>query len=529
MPISLLKRVPILINLNYLLIAYFMFASFTRYLTDPTNVKLFFIAVNVTNGAFLISQILVRLRRYLAASTLSTLGILCDSLWIGVLLPSAGSADLYRLAVYVIASCVVNSMLAIRKRQIIIYGFLGYAVLLLSTLLVYAPRSGGFNGEIRTVFITMTMLYIPTMVVLLFTNKLASDVIQIAETEVDKNRHKAEALNQLIKNAKNSLQIGKTLLECADDSKTRGDAINTAIGFIKDAARDMSGESSCADTANKEVVTFADEMQTAVHDQNAFLEENSTAVTEIMTTIQNIAHLADQKRTVMDGLLGKLQEQEHGIHLVIESFERIRASSGEVLSVVSGIFDVSEKTNMLAMNASIEAAHAGSSGKGFAVIAGEIRKLSQETQTNTEAIGRALSRNDDIVTQATVIVHQYTDKTAGIIKDVQDTFNAMEEIISGLGEISLGTKELTAATGNMITIAHDTGERVVDVARKVKAGSESVARINEFACQLDKMIGELSVDFKVIEGALGQVKRIGEQNIEKIMTLEQEMDRISAS
>jgi len=525
--IVLLKRVPILINLNILLIFYFLFASVTRFRVDPVGMRTFLIAINLTSITFLISLLLIRLRHYISASTVSTLGILINSLWIGILLPAAGAADLYRLAVYIFASSIVNTMLSIYKKQIVIYAILGYLVLLLPTVFIYAPRMGGLQGELLTVFMTMTILYIPVALVFWFTNKLASDVIAIAEVELDKNRQRAQELDRLIQKAKGTMEIGKTLMDCAAESKNRSNAIKEAFEQINKATKTMSGQSRCADESNQEVVDFANKMQDAVNDQNAFLEQTSTAITEIMTTIQNIAHLADDKKSLMNSMLEQLQTQGKEVNRVMEGFAKIRSSSREVLAVVSGILDVSEKTNMLAMNASIEAAHAGNSGKGFAVIAGEIRKLSQETQSNTHSISQALAKNDQVVNDAAGIVSKYTVNTESVIKDIQSTFNAIEEIISGLAEIASGTRELTDATGRMISVAHDTSDRVDGVTHKVKESSDAVAQISDFACQLDTMIDSLYQDFRAIETVLDQVHAVGEQNISNIRNLEIDLDRIS--
>ncbi len=529
LPLSLSKRMPILINLNFILIAYFALATYTRYKTDPTLLLPLLLSVNGTSGLFLMSLALIRLRKYMMASTISIVGILMDTLWLGLFLPFTDERDLYRLALYIFASCIVNSMLSIHIRQIVIYAFAAFFILAGISILVYAPQVGGFKGEFITVFTTLFLVYFPSNLVIYFTGKLSADLIKLAESELATNRTKALALDDLIKNAKGSLEIGKTLLEASAESRRRSQGIMQSLSALRVSSKGMSNDSRCTDDANKEVVEYTRIMQKSVTNQNSFLEQTSSSVTEIMATIQNIALLADQKKAIMDAVLKKIEIQGQEIERINGSFDKIRSSSKDVQAVATGILDISEKTNMLAMNASIEAAHAGASGKGFAVISGEIRKLSLETQASTKSISDALSRNDIVVNEASSIVSAYTQHIKTVVNDVRDTFYAIEEIINGLGEISHGTSDLTSATGNMVSVAHDTEDAVNSVARKIDESSGSVEQISNFACSLEEMIGTLEADFHAIERVLEKVADVGDRNIKNIQKLEADMDRITKS
>ncbi|NMC33923.1 MAG: hypothetical protein GYA36_15885, partial [Veillonellaceae bacterium] len=316
------------------------------------------------------------------------------------------------------------------------------------------------------------------------------------------------------------------LVEYSEKSTQSSTEIRTELVSIADSAQKLSNDASCADTTNREIVDFAKKMQGAVDNQNSFLQETSSAVTEIMTTIQNIALLAEQKKSIMNSVVSKIESQGREIQKLTEGFEAIQESSHSVLSVVSSILDISEKTNMLAMNASIEAAHAGSAGKGFAVISGEIRKLSQETQVSTQSISEALSKNQEVIDLASDLIHRYTISLRDVIEDVRDTFNSFEEIIAGLSEINIGAKELTEATGNMVNISLDTRETIKSVTSQITDSSASLEHISAFSCALDERIAKLKNDFVSIESIIKEIKDIGHLNIEQIRRLEADLDDI---
>jgi methyl-accepting chemotaxis protein len=526
LPIGLVKRIPILINLNVILVLYFIFASFTRYRADPVNSAMFFYAVMATNMLFFLSFASIRSTKYLVASWLSMIGLLLNSLWIGIFLPSIGSGDLYRLVLYLVASKAVNSMVSIDQRQIILYGIAGYLVVTFSTFAIYAPRFGSFSGELSTVFVTMTLLYVPLTIVFLFTNKLSTELIVIAEKELAKNKAKAISLNLLIRKATDSMEIGKQLLGYTEDSNTRGKAMKQALATIKQTSGSLSGASGCADDTNEEILNFADQMKEAITNQNGYLETASEAFQRMITSIQQTSTRAEAKQTEIESIIHRLESQAKEISSVIDSFQNIRNSSQEVLSVASGILDVSEKTNLLAMNASIEAAHAGSSGKGFAVIAGEIRKLSQETKSNTQAIAQALHQNDVIVNQSAQTLTNYSKTTKSLVQDIQHTFTAIQEIIQTMTVVATSSQDIQKATSNMIELAQSTKDHVADVNSRLQDSTDSLAHISTFACQLDDKIQQLTNDVIAIEGVIEKVRTIGEENIRNIQLLEQDLAQV---
>lgn len=520
------KRVPVLTYTNLIILAYFIVAAYARYKADTETFRTFFVAVAFTEVVFAASLVCVRLKLYNAASFVAMIGLFLNIAWIGILLPVTSEMDTYRFSVYIIASSTVNILISLTKIQVWIYNLSTLVLFATTVLFVYAPKLGGLAGEFRTSFIVLSILYITIMWVFHLIDKLSSDLIVIATNEMKKNKKRADQLNELISNAKESLRIGEDLVNYSEKGTENSIEVRNELLFIAESAKQLSNDASCADVTNKDIVDFATEMQVAVDNQNTFLEETSSAIAEIMTTIQNIAQLAEQKKSIMDKVVKKIEGQGREILKLTEGFADIQESSHGVLSVISSILDISEKTNMLAMNASIEAAHAGAAGKGFAVISGEIRKLSQETQVSTQSISAALAKNQEVIDIASGLINQFTFSLRDVIEDVRDTFNSFEEIIAGLGEITIGAKELTDAAGNMVNISGKTREAISGVTNQITGASTSIEHISSFSCQLDERISKLKEDFTSIENIIERIRNIGTLNIEQIQKLEDELDQI---
>jgi methyl-accepting chemotaxis protein len=239
-----------------------------------------------------------------------------------------------------------------------------------------------------------------------------------------------------------------------------------------------------------------------------------------------MAALAQDKKRTMDAVIRNVEAQGRHVRMVADGFDKIREASKKVLGVVSGIMDISEKTNMLAMNASIEAAHAGSAGKGFAVIAQEIRKLSDESRSNTESVQAALVQNDALVRQVSEAAGTFTTEISTINKDVRATFDAMDELISGLSGIASSTRELMSAVTMMVETANEASRDVGVVVDRVGSGSSSVAEISRFSCELENQVDRVGLEFAAIEGALNRIQTIGERNIEQFALFEKDLKAI---
>ena len=524
--ISIRKRVPILIAMNFVLILYFILASLTRYLANPEESRVFFITVNASLSLFLVSQGLVKARHYTAASMISTLAMLLNTVWLGILLPSAGPESVYRFAVYLLASAVANSMVSIDRRQIPAYAVISITVYTSIAMAVYAPRFGGFQGEFRTIFITTLMLIAAVNIVLLFTNRLSNELVDLAERELAENRRKARDLAELLSSARFYMEVGQALLGATEDGQQAGNDIRRELDAIRRDASGLAKDARCADEANTEIVDYSKAMRQAVERQNKALGETTTDIGKIMSIIQDMAALAQDKKRTMDAVIRNVEAQGRHVRMVADGFDKIREASKKVLGVVSGIMDISEKTNMLAMNASIEAAHAGSAGKGFAVIAQEIRKLSDESRSNTESVQAALVQNDALVRQVSEAAGTFTTEISTINKDVRATFDAMDELISGLSGIASSTRELMSAVTMMVETANEASRDVGVVVDRVGSGSSSVAEISRFSCELENQVDRVGLEFAAIEGALNRIQTIGERNIEQFALFEKDLKAI---
>jgi hypothetical protein len=238
LPVSLQKRIPILVNANVLLFFYFLAATYTRYRGDPAGTRNFLIAVIATDTLYPVSLALVRIKRYGAAAWISTFAMFLNVLWIGVLLPITGAADVYRFALYLVGSGVANSLVAINRRQVATYSIVSLIAFVTCLFLVYVPALPGELATLKMISATTLLLAIAIDLCLILSERLSIGLVSIAEEGLATNERKAASLSLVLERAAENLRIGDELVGAAERARSNGADIRTSIDSIR---RDSMG------------------------------------------------------------------------------------------------------------------------------------------------------------------------------------------------------------------------------------------------------------------------------------------------
>jgi len=201
--------------------------------------------------------------------------------------------------------------------------------------------------------------------------------------------------------------------------------INTALGLIEGL--------------NDKVIKLNSE----VGSQSSAVSESSGIVEKMVGSLKSTSDLSQQKLEVIEMLIENTNQGKQSMSDTIQSVQDISQSVDGIAAAIKVISGIAANTNLLAMNAAIEAAHAGEAGRGFSVVADEIRRLSESTGVNSRKISQTLS---GIIEGISTTVKRSTD-TNNLISDVAEKINGfagtMTELINTLGEMSAGSNEIT--------------------------------------------------------------------------------------
>jgi len=240
--------------------------------------------------------------------------------------------------------------------------------------------------------------------------------------------------------------------------------INATVKSLGNTAHSMSNTVSEARKGSDTAVSSSDETSRNVQSISAAAEQMSTSITEITAQVSKTSRIA-----------GQAVDESENARSTIEDLKKMADRIGEVVRLIE---EIAEQTNLLALNATIEAARAGEAGKGFAVVASEVKGLAGQTAKATEEISG------------------YVSSIQGVTKKAVDAFSSIGKIISQIDEaaavVAAAVDEQSAASRNIAENAGRASSGTSDVAGRVRDISQEIGHVDDAVRQVTHISDDLA-------------------------------------
>ncbi|MDR2633647.1 MAG: methyl-accepting chemotaxis protein [Treponema sp.] len=319
--------------------------------------------------------------------------------------------------------------------------------------------------------------------------------------------------------------LGNKLADHMTESAAAMNEITANIQSIKGRISYQSTEVKQSNSTMHGIIQEIHTLNSHIDRQSASMSRSSAAIEQLLANIQSVTQTLVKNTDNVNALASASEVGRSGLKEVVEDIKEIAQQSEGLLEINAVMENIASQTNLLSMNAAIEAAHAGIQGKGFAVVAEEIRKLAESSGEQSKTIGSVLKKIKDSIDKINQSTHSVLDKFEAIDKGVQIVSQQEEYLRQAMEEQNAGSKQIldTVEEVNTITlVVKASSQHMLEASREIIRGSKHLEGVTY---EISEGMNEMVQGADNVNLAVHKVNELSVHNKDSITVLVKEVSK----
>ncbi|MBN1523880.1 MAG: hypothetical protein JW904_05325 [Spirochaetales bacterium] len=435
--------------------------------------------------------------------------------------------DVYIFATYMIPVFITAPLLSYNRGQVLTIigtGIVSGVLLFFFKIQPELVAAGLPHGTSEFTVAIVMMIFSSFFSFQLFT--VQEKVLGMVNRKAEESSKQLFSMTSLIESTSHTFNIGEKILETSKSQGKLTNEISAKTGEMQNAINGFNTEVNRFKALHNSLKTSKDEVGSEMETQTISINETAAVIEELKAQLASLSKTATTKQMMLDQLSTSAEDGRLFMEKSVSAIVDVEKSSEAIIETIGVIGKVAARTNLLAMNAAIEAAHAGAAGAGFAVVAEEVRSLAEETNRYSRSIKASLVENSERIKESVKAGSEIATVFQKITSHIADVNNGISELITGLHEITAGAGSMDETVIRLNENNKNVNQALTNMAKSIAEEEQVSETLTQSFTAMRSEVAQLQESIQSFVKKAGELDLIGQENMASFQEIQNSIDDI---